>query len=157
MPQEHERYMRMALEEAAKGGSEGNIAVGSVVVRDLSLLSQGRNLVTSTNDPTAHAEIVALREAGATSGQADFPGCTLYTTMQPCPMCCAAIMLSGVSTLVIGARPDPADVRWGEYTAEKFVEWTRWGDGIKIASPDVLPEECIRIRQEWGARNAAKG
>lgn len=149
--------MRMALEEAAKGGAEGNSAVGSVVVQGESVVAGGRNLVISTNDPTAHAEVVALREAGAVSGKPDFAGCTLYTTMQPCPMCCAAIMLSGISTLVIGARPDPAEARWGEYTAEKFVQWTRWGDRIEIASPDVLPQECIEIRQEWAAKNLAKG
>ena len=156
MPQEHERFMRMALEEAAKGGAEGNAAVGSVVVRSGSVVAGGRNLVTSANDPTAHAEIVALREAGAASGQLDFSGCTLYTTMQPCPMCCAAIMMSGISTLVIGGRPDPANIGWGEYTAEKFVEWTSWGDRIEIASPDVLPQECIQIREEWAAKNLTR-
>ena len=157
MAQEHERVMRMALEEAAKGGAEGNSAVGSVVVRGQSVVARGRNLVTSDNDPTAHAEIVALREAATASGKPEFSGCTLYTTMQPCPMCCAAIMLSGISTLVIGGRPDPSNPQWGAYTSESFVGWTKWGDRIEIASPDVLQRECIQIREEWAAKNTAKG
>jgi len=83
MPANHEHFMRMAIEEAAKGGSEGNSAVGSVIVRDGNIVAVGRNLVTSTNDPTAHAETVALREAGSAQGDPDMSGCTLYTTFQP--------------------------------------------------------------------------
>ena len=77
MPLDHEQFMRMAIEEAAKGGAEGNSAVGSVIVRDGNIVAVGRNLVTSTNDPTAHAETVALREAGAARGDPDMAGCTL--------------------------------------------------------------------------------
>ena len=71
MPLDHEKYMRMAIEEAARGGAEGNLAVGSVVVRDDAVVAVGRNLVTSTNDPTAHAETVALREAADPVGAAE--------------------------------------------------------------------------------------
>ncbi len=61
MPADHEQFMRRAIEEAAKGGVEGNLAVGSVIARDGNIVAVGRNLVTSTNDPTAHAETVACR------------------------------------------------------------------------------------------------
>ena len=71
MAANHEHFMRMAIEEAAKGVAEGNSAVGSVVVRDGNIVAVGRNLVTSTNDPTIHAETVALREAGAAQGHPD--------------------------------------------------------------------------------------
>ena len=106
MPLDHERFMRLAIDEAARAGAEGNLAVGSVIVRDNTVIATGRNLVTSTNDPTAHAETVALREAGAALGQVDFSGCTLYTSFQPCPMCCGALMVNGISTPVMGARPE---------------------------------------------------
>ncbi len=107
MPANHEYFMRLAIEEAAKGGAEGNSAVGSVIVRGGDIVAIGRNLVTSTNDPTAHAETVALREAGAAQGDPDMTGCTLYTTFQPCPLCSGALIVSGVATVVMGARPNP--------------------------------------------------
>ena len=94
----HETFMRIALEEAQKGLEEGNVAVGSIIVCDGEVIARGRNLVSTTNDPTAHAETVALREAGTALGKSEFPRCTLYTTFEPCPMCCGAIMNSGIST-----------------------------------------------------------
>ena len=107
MPLNHEAFMRLAIDEAARAGAEGNLAVGSVIVRDNSVVAAGRNLVSSTHDPTAHAETVALREAGAALGQPDLSGCTLYTSFQPCPMCCGALMVSGISTLVMAMTRDP--------------------------------------------------
>ena len=74
MPTDHERFMRLALEEAEKGKAEGNIAVGSVIVQDDTVVARGRNLVTTTFDPTAHVETVALRAAGAALRRVDVPG-----------------------------------------------------------------------------------
>ena len=154
MAQDHEHFMRIALEEAAKGGAEGNIAVGSIIVRGDSIIGRGRNVVTSTHDSTAHAETVALWDAERALGQEEaLSGCTLYTTSQPCAMCAGAIMVSGISTLVIGRRPGPSDTRWGDYTVEKLVEMMRWGDRLKIASPDVLAQECAGSREEWAVKN----
>src|SRR5581483_7842579 len=92
---EHEPLMRAALAEAARGGAEGNVAVGSVVVRDGAVVARGRNLEAATGDPTAHAEVVAVREASRLLGRRDLSGHALYTTWEPCPMCCGAIMASG--------------------------------------------------------------
>ena len=75
-----------------------------MVVRDENLIARGRNLIVTQSDPTAHAETVALRNAGNAMRHTDFSGFTLYTTFEPCPMCCGAILASGVSTLVLGAR-----------------------------------------------------
>ena len=83
----HERLMQIAMEEARRGAAEGNVAVGSVVVHDDRIVARGRNLVVTESDPTAHAETVALRNAGAAVGHTDFSGFTLYTTFEPCPMC----------------------------------------------------------------------
>ena len=155
MAQDHEQFMRAALKEAAKGGAEGNIAVGSVIVRDGTVVARGRNVVNSTFDPTAHAETDALRAAGRALRQVDFTGCNLYTTFEPCPMCCGAIMASGITTLVMGGRHNPADSRWGLYTVEKLIDLARWGDRLQVVT-GILPQECLAIRREWEARNATK-
>ena len=154
MPQDHEYYMRMAIEEADKGGAEGNLAVGSVIVKDGSSVVLGRNLANSTQDPTAHAETVALRNAGPTLGLADLAGCSLYTTFQPCPMCCGAIMVSGITKVVIGAGPDPASRMFGPYTMEEFLKWSGWDDKIEVVA-DILAEECLQVRQKWQADRGA--
>ncbi|MFQ6029183.1 MAG: nucleoside deaminase [Dehalococcoidia bacterium] len=152
MALDHADFMRLAIDEAARGGAEGNSAVGSVIVRENAVVAAGRNLVTTTHDPTAHAETVALREAGAALGQSDLSGCTLYTTFQPCPMCCGALMVSGIATLVMGARPEPSDNRYGAYTVETFLEFTRWGSRMEVVT-GILVEECLKVRREWEARN----
>src|SRR5262245_25082580 len=124
MASDHETFMRIALREAIRGGTEGNVAVGSVVVQGETAIGVGRNLVVSTGDPTAHAEIVALREASRAVVQGDLSTCALYSTIECCPMCCGAAMMSGVKVLVIGARFQPAEFavhRLGSYTVESLV------------------------------------
>lgn len=139
---DHERFMRAALEEAVRARSEGNSGVGSVIVRDGEVIARGRNLVETEFDVTAHAETVALRQAGQVLRTIEFPGCTLYTTYEPCPMCAGAIMLSGISTLVLGGRLDPERSRWaGRYSVEKIIQDLGMSDRIQIVT-GVLQEEC---------------
>jgi tRNA(adenine34) deaminase len=137
--------MRLALEDASRGKAEGNVAVGSVIVQGGTVVARGRNLVSSSFDVTAHAETVALREAGRVLQRVDFSGCALYTTFEPCPMCCGAILASGISMLVMGGRPVPAERRWGEFTVERFIELARRGNTIQVVS-GILTQECIAIR-----------
>lgn len=152
MPGNHEQFMRMALDEAARGKAEGNVAVGSVIVQGDRVVARGRNLVMSTFDPTAHAETVALREAGQALKLVDFSGCILYTTFEPCPMCCGAILASNIGTLVMGGRPTPAERRWGEYTVERFLDYAKRGGTMQVVT-GVLTQECVDIRQgEAGTR-----
>ena len=146
MADAHERFMRIAMEEARHGAAEGNAAVGSVVVRDEHLIARGRNLVATQSDPTAHAETVALRNAGAAAGHTDFSGCTLYSTFEPCPMCCGAILASGVSTLVLGARFSDGSSRWGDYAVEKLLEMTGRGGKLRVVT-GVFPEQCLDLRR----------
>ena len=80
MTNAHERFMQIAMQEARRGAAEGNAAVGSVVVRDENLIARGRNLVATQSDPTAHAETVALRNAGAAMGHTDFSGLPTSTS-----------------------------------------------------------------------------
>ena len=143
---DHEHYMRIALEEAERGAAEGNVAVGSILVREEKVVARGRNLVTSTSDPTAHAEAVALRHAGEQLGHTDFSKLTLYTTFEPCPMCCGAILASGTHTLVMGARHDLAQSNWGAYTVEKLLELTNRGDQL-IVITGILTQACADVRK----------
>lgn len=101
--------MREALRLAREAQSAGEVPVGAVVVRGGEIAGRGRNSPVSTNDPAAHAEIVALREAAAALGNYRLEGCTLYVTMEPCPMCAGALVHARVARLVFGAR----DLRFG--------------------------------------------
>ena len=150
MPADHEAYMRMALDEAERAGAEGNAAVGSVIVKDDEIVARGRNVVTTTNDPTAHAETVAIREAGKTLGHGDLSGHSLYTTFEPCPMCCGAIMVSGIGTLIMGGRPEPSDRGWGEYSVERLIELAGRSGEIDVVT-DVMVPECVAVRERWEA------
>jgi len=148
----HEHFMRLAMEEATRGGAEGNIAVGSVVARDGAVVARGRNLVAVTGDPTAHAEVVAVREASRALGRQDLSGHALYTTWEPCPMCAGAILASGIATLVLGARHDPTASRWGAFTVERLLELADRERRLQLVT-GVLPAECRRLREEWDTRN----
>ena len=143
---DHEQYMRIALEEAERGAAEGNVAVGSVLVDGHNVVARGRNLVISTSDPTAHAETGALRHAGEQLGHTDFSDLTLYTTFEPCPMCCGAILASGVRVLVMGARYDLKESRWGRYTVESLLDLTN-SAGQLIVITGVLTQACTDVRQ----------
>lgn len=145
MQEQHERYMRIALEDAATGKNEGNVAVGSIIVKDGEVIAHGRNLVATDKDVTAHAETVALRVAGKSTGQVEFPGATLYTTFEPCPMCCGAIMAAGIGTLVMGGRPAPGESRWGDYTVEGLIETAAQSANIEVVT-GILTQECVDIR-----------
>ena len=99
--------MRAALEEAQKAADMGEMPVGCVIVKDGEILACGHNLRETTNDPSAHAEIVAMRRAAEKLGSWRLEGCTMYVTLEPCPMCAGAIVQGRVGRLVYGAD-DPA-------------------------------------------------
>lgn len=99
--------MRLALEEARVAYEAGEVPVGAVVVRDGEVVARGRNRREHTQDPTAHAEIEAMRAAAFRLGDRRLTGCSLYVTLEPCPMCAGAIALSHLARVVYGAH-DPA-------------------------------------------------
>ena len=142
---QHEKFMRIALEEARRAAGEGNVGVGSVIVMDDELIARGRNLVPTTHDPTAHAETVALREAASVLNTDDMTGAALYTTFEPCPMCCGALMNANIATLVMGGRPTAEQTAWGDYTLERLIDLCCWDDRMEVVT-DVLVEECLDIR-----------
>jgi tRNA(adenine34) deaminase len=98
--------MQRALEQAYAAAAAGEVPVGAVVVRDGRLLAEARNQTRGSNDPTGHAEIVALRRAAERSGEWWLPGATLYVTLEPCAMCAGAIVLARIQRLVFAAA-DP--------------------------------------------------
>ena len=103
---EHEKWMRQAFEEARAGIEEGQTPFGAIVVRGGAVVARGHNEVWATTDPTAHAEVVAIRRAALALGTIDLGGCVMYTTCEPCPMCAAAISFARIRRLYFGAQ-DP--------------------------------------------------
>lgn len=101
--QEHEPFMRQALALAERARGEGEVPVGAVVVRDGAVLGRGWNRPIQAKDPTAHAEVVALREAAAAASNYRLTGATLYVTIEPCLMCVGALVHARVATVVFGA------------------------------------------------------
>jgi tRNA(adenine34) deaminase len=97
------RWMRQALREAERAFEDGEVPVGAVVVKDGVLVGRGRNAVERLGDPTAHAEMLALSAACETVGSKFLGGCTLYVTLEPCPMCSGALVLARLQKLVFGA------------------------------------------------------
>ena len=99
-------FMRAALDEARRGLEAGEVPVGAVVVLDGAIVARAHNAPIALADPTAHAEILALREAGRKTGNYRLPGATLYVTVEPCTMCCGAALHARLARIVYGAA-DP--------------------------------------------------
>ena len=102
----HQRFMREALGLAAEAAAAGEVPVGAVIVADGAIIGRGRNEPIGTNDPTAHAEIAALRDAAARTANYRLSGATIYVTVEPCMMCVGALVHARIATLVYGA-PEP--------------------------------------------------
>ena len=105
---DHEKYMRMALELAAQAEGDGAVPVGCVIVKKDRVIGRGRNRREERGDATAHAEVEAIRDACARTGSWRLTDCTLYVTLEPCPMCAGAIINSRIHTLRYGTRDDKA-------------------------------------------------
>ena len=101
-----EKHMKMALEEAEQAGREGEVPVGAILVKGDQVLSKDHNRCIELNDPTAHAEVLALRKAGQVLGNYRLNHTVMYVTVEPCPMCVSAMVYGRISRLVFGA-PEP--------------------------------------------------
>ncbi len=104
----HEDYMNMAVELAVENVKSGGGPFGAVIVRDGEVVATGVNRVTSQNDPTAHAEVSAIRAACKKLGRFDLSGCVIYTSCEPCPMCLGAIYWARIDKIYYGADKDDA-------------------------------------------------
>ena len=133
--------MRLALEEAAAALASGDEPYGAVIVRGAKSIT-GRNQCVTANDPTAHSEVMAIRHAAMDWGTRDLSGATMYTSFEPCPMCCGAILLSGIRKLVIGARPVTPEKTIGEYTVEKLLDLAGQRRSFEVRR-DVLTADAL--------------
>jgi tRNA(adenine34) deaminase len=142
-----ESWMRRALDLARRAEDAGEVPVGALVVRDGAVLGEGWNRPIAASDPTAHAEILALRNAASTAGDYRLGGATLYVTLEPCPMCAAAIAHARVARLVFGAwdpRQGAAGSVFDLVTAEAM-------NHRVDAFGGVLSEECGALLRRFFA------
>ena len=142
-----ERMMRLALEEARAAGAEGDVPVGAVVVRGDEVVGRAGNAREREQDPTAHAEILALRQAARAIGNWHLEGCTLYVTLEPCAMCAGALVLARLDRLVLGA-PDPKAGFAG--SLGDIVRDGRLNHEVEV-TVGVLAEECGEVLRAFFA------
>jgi tRNA(adenine34) deaminase len=138
-----ETCMRAALEQAREARARGEVPVGAVVVLDGEIAGQGFNQPISSHDPTAHAEIVALREAARRLGNYRLTGSTLYVTIEPCQMCVGAMVHARVARLVFGAREPKAGAIESAMRAHEHPALNH----RMTATGGVLEEECRALIQ----------
>jgi tRNA(adenine34) deaminase len=150
---EHERWMRLAIEQAREAERKGEVPVGAVVVRADEVVATGHNLTHTGNDPSAHAEMVAIRRAAEATGHWRLLDCTLYVTLEPCTMCAGAIVLSRIPRLVFGAW-DPKAGMCG--SLENLVQEPRLNHRVELIG-GVLAEECGDLLREFFRARRANG
>jgi tRNA(adenine34) deaminase len=139
--------MRLALELAAEGEQEGEVPVGAVIVRDGEVVGRGHNRPIAANDPTAHAEVVALRDAAVSLGTHRLDGCDLYVTMEPCAMCAGAIVTARIRRLIFGTR----DIRFGAVRSKfRIVDSELLNHRVDVVE-GVLAAECVAPLQRFFA------
>jgi len=139
------RYMGEALVLARAAQGRGEVPVGAIVVRDGTIIGRGGNAPIAANDPTAHAEIAALRDAARALGNYRLPGCSLYVTLEPCTMCVGAILHARIARLVFGAR-DPKTGACGS-VVDLFGE-PRLNHHATVLG-GVLADECGKLLSDF--------
>lgn len=137
--------MKEALIEARKAYDLGEIPIGAVVVRDGQVIARGHNLTETTKDPTAHAEMIAIREAARVLGGWRLVGCSMYVTVEPCSMCTGAMIWSRIENLYIGTM-DPKAGACG--SVFNIAEEDRLNHRINVER-GILEEECRSIMKEF--------
>jgi tRNA(adenine34) deaminase len=137
---EHEKWMRCALDLAREAEEAGEVPVGCVVVAEGEIVGKARNSPIGSLDPTAHAEMLALRQAAFAAGNYRLTGATLYSTLEPCAMCAGALVAARIRTLVFGAR----DLRFGGVRSK-----------FQIADSPLLNHRVEIVEGVLGAETAA--
>lgn len=145
-PAEDERWMRQALRLARQAEAAGEVPVGAVIVdADGAVLGEGWNRPIASHDPTAHAEIIALRQAAAAAGNYRLPGATLYVTLEPCVMCAGAIVHARIARLVFGSR----DLRFGGVrTKFRLADSDLLNHQVKVCE-GVLAADCVALLEQF--------
>ena len=149
MNEQDERFLRMAIEASRAGMERGDGGpFGCVVVKDDKVVGTGNNRVTSTNDPTAHAEVVAIRDACKNLGDFQLIGCTIYTSCEPCPMCLGAIYWARPDRIVFAAnRMDAAEVGFDDQLI--YDELPLPVSERRIPTQQALQNEGVEVFRDW--------
>jgi len=141
MKKNDEAFIRLALEEARAAYAAGEVPVGAVITRGDDMLAKAHNSSIMMNDPSAHAEIVAIRKAGGKIGNYRLAGTTLYVTLEPCVMCAGAIIQARISRVVFGTD-DPRI--GGVISLYRILDDKRLNHSVKITR-GILKDECAEI------------
>ena len=151
---DHAHYMTLALEDARRAAAAGNRPVAALIVRDGEIIASGRNTVYADLDPSAHAEVAAIRAACRTLKTLDLGGSTLYSTLEPCPMCLWMILEAKIERVVLGARHAALKrTDTGDYSVETFLALTRRKLDVVTG---VFEQECTDMRLQWMQAQARK-
>jgi len=145
-------FMLAALEQARAAQAAGEVPVGAVVVKDGKIVGAGFNAPITKHDPSAHAEMQALRAAGKALGNYRLPGCVLYVTLEPCAMCVGAMLHARIARLVYGA----ADPKTGACGSVIDVFGEAKLNHHATLTPGVMAEECGALLREFFAAKRAK-
>ena len=146
-------YMQAALALAEQAALAGEVPVGAVVVRDGTIVGRGHNAPISRHDPSAHAEIQAMRDAARNLGNYRLVGCTLYVTLEPCAMCCGAMQHARIARVVFGAS-DPKTGACGSVI--DLMSEARLNHHA-VVEGGVLADQCgMRLSQFFAARRLSK-
>ena len=140
-------FMHIALEEARLAAAEGEIPVGAVLVKDGQIIAKAHNRRETDHDPTAHAELLCMRQAAAILGDWRLRGCTLYVTLEPCPMCAGAMVMSQLGECIFGAADEKQGCCGSVYDLPgdpALAGQTRWQSG-------VMAEECADVMHSFFA------
>jgi guanine deaminase len=146
-----EQFMRLALRKALEGVRKGQTPFGSCIVRGPVVAASAHNTVWKTCDPTAHAEVNAIRKACRRLGSIDLSGCVLYSTCEPCPMCFSAIHWARLNVVVFGARiRDAKGLGFNElWVPDRTLK--RLGRSPVVLIEDFLREECLDLFRSWAS------
>lgn len=146
--EKHEYWMKFAIEEARKAEAIGEVPIGAVIVHNNQIIGRGHNLRETTHDSTAHAEILAIRQASEALGAWRLLDCTLYVTLEPCPMCAGAIVQCRLPELVYGTT-DPKAGCAG--TLMNLLQEPRFNHRTDVV-PDILQQECSQMLSQFFRR-----
>lgn len=142
----HDKYMQEAIREAYKALEIGEVPIGAVVVRDGEIIGRGYNQRETLGDPTAHAEMLAIREAAQYLGSWRLTGTTLYVTLEPCPMCAGAIVNARISELVYGA----SDPKAGAVSSlMNLVQDERLNHSVGEVIAGIREQECAELLRSF--------
>ncbi len=140
-----QRYMKMAIEQAGIAEENGDVPIGAVIVYKNQITAKAYNQMQQLNDPTAHAEIIALTQAAAFMESWRLNGCTIYVTLEPCPMCAGALVLSRMNRLVYGCDDPKTGACKSLYN---IVQDERLNHRLEVTS-GVLADECSKLLQDF--------